>query len=77
MNNCKTCKYWTSLEDCYATTGRPDVPDMNRWSECLIGGGKSSKPNVPETLVFAIDGSSYQASLITREDFGCVLHEEK
>lgn len=52
------------------------IDPYGSWGECIKGAGKGGNP-LTETLVFAKDASSYNASLSTRYDFGCVLYESK
>jgi hypothetical protein len=46
-----------------------------RWGECEMMRGPQWEERHDGTLAVAVDGSSYTASVLTRENFGCVMHE--
>lgn len=83
--NCRTCKHWTPLPD-----EEPDASDrfVESVEMCLPWApnsgvcGRASLPSQPsnpfdDSLMFVQDGSDYRACLVTRDVFGCVLHEIK
>lgn len=86
MNHCKTCKHWSPLPDA------PPDGFGGRWydddsdeggSGCGVpwqpksGFCRKAQLPVDEDNPFVQDGSGYRACLVTREYFGCVLHEVK
>lgn len=80
---CGTCKFWGS--DPHDDEIREADPDL--WARVRPCAGVPQAPDhgsgpyahelAPNARAEVIDGSGYYASLRTREDFGCVLWEEK
>lgn len=85
MNKCGTCKFWGSY---IKWKGRP-VPDQTgEWRQCgrifFDDDGEISEyaddkegSLVRKELVVVQDGSGWFGCLKCREDFGCILHEER
>ena len=90
MNCCATCRYWQEDEERrYHSVINP--PDPVTYEQCKTEEEIAAKwghrvrycahPKIlfyqrPEIDAAAVvDGSEYDASLLTAEQFGCVLHE--
>lgn len=88
---CKTCRHWQiGKDDRYSTILFPYRPDKD-WEQCeteaevvAVYGYRVRRCHHPKLLFYqrperhaaaVCDGSEYKASLVTAEDFGCVLHE--
>ena len=81
---CETCKYWGStyernngeikLSD---TRVKPCARVKMFWNETewRKDGVDGLSFKDPSDLAFAQDGSDYRAELLTRPEFGCVMHE--
>jgi hypothetical protein len=74
MERCETCPHWNRESEMVNLSYGDPVPELEAWGECRMGQGEDGKPAVIETLVFAMDMSSFQAHLATHKTFGCVLH---
>jgi len=82
MNYCRTCKYWTKVEE-WATGHHQglglcdNVPML--WNATIWNkeGERVLSDKYKDTKAFAQDGSDYTAYLLTAPDFGCVSHEPK
>lgn len=88
MKTCATCRFWGlpgGETEQAATRIREDSIEAGFWNKVRpcgavampddsIGPHAYSMPSGARAEV--VDGSGYYASLRTREDFGCVLHEE-
>ncbi len=46
-----------------------------QWGYCAMASGEADGPRVVGTKAYAQDCESYKATLLTREDFGCVQWE--
>lgn len=88
--NCKTCKWWSVKEDDqYDELIRPLDDDYNPFTDeqiHLLYGHLVKRCHHPKLLFyerpvkdgFAVcDGSKYRGTLITSEEFGCILHEQE
>lgn len=89
---CATCKYWKYPLDGWNDPVRVswylDWSDnqeekaqaalSSRYGECteVAENPEDWKPGDPIPMAVVRDGSSYQATLYTRDDFGCVQWEE-
>lgn len=51
--------------------------EKDHWGECVRMRGPTWSEREEGTLAVAEDGSSYHSHVKTREDFGCVMFEEK
>lgn len=72
---CATCKHWHGEQNADETRTCAAVPmlwDATEWSE---DGRRVTSPKFANTLAFVTDGSDYFAALLTKPDFGCVMHE--
>lgn len=71
MKKCKTCKYWETERQNLPNTGAcrriPGPDDLDR--------KRSNSEDIHDELAIVEDGSGYYAALITKGDFGCILHE--
>lgn len=67
MENCKTCKYWTAHKG--KVTGECDKPDHFD--------GKSTNDKEFSYDIFVHDDSGLTVTLVTGENFGCILHQPK
>lgn len=76
MNLCETCKHWDKEEadDTYVNIGLCRKAVF--YCKAFDHEGKIS-PEYKDAKLFPLDGDSYHAELITRNTFGCVMHEEK
>jgi hypothetical protein len=71
MSKCGTCKHWS--KDGYPETyGTCNAIEM--WDKGLFW---KPTPKNRGPLAYVQDASDYHASLYTRAEFGCVMHEEK
>lgn len=84
--NCKTCKHWEQLnyegakhyrdpDDEFSVLRDPEnrIPTA-LWGRCM----KADEFNPARSSRFyCTDGSDYEAWLHTRNDFGCVEHENQ
>lgn len=91
MSNCKTCKWWLLGEepDRYDSVIFPADPvtheqEFDEEKNAAKWGHRVRRCHHPRVLFYqrpdrdaaaVCDGSEYAASLLTGEDFGCVLHE--
>jgi hypothetical protein len=84
MNTCKTCNHWCVTEK----YDRRNIPDAGTCSYVVMAWKAMEFVNnddEPYQLVescmdqkaFVTDASDYDASLITRSDFGCVAYKPK
>lgn len=64
MNTCETCKHWA-------------VPSGRPWGLCSRGKSRDGLQEDPDTLAWAESWLDDPADLLTRPDFGCVMHEAK
>jgi hypothetical protein len=88
---CETCQFWEPEEYEDRSTYTDDDPaplskrlrlrrcsrviqwwDATQWDK---DGQRVATPEAAEVLAFVNDGSSYRADLLTRPDFGCVMHQ--
>lgn len=81
MNTCESCKFWILLDELELTpVGRCSRAiqfwDATEWGEEDVSFKRVLKPGYENHLLFVQDASDYAARLITRSDFGCILHEE-
>ena len=89
MKTCKTCRYWGLPRDEYDAEAieqiKKDSDRLHLWGRvrpcgavlaCESGVGPSATTLSEGERARVVDGSGYYASLRTRDDFGCVLHEE-
>lgn len=81
MNNCKTCRHWQQCLQ-YETghsqgLGRCSAAlmlwDCTEWRD--DADERVLMKEHENTKAFVQDGSDYRATLLTKPDFGCVLHE--
>lgn len=81
MERCKTCKHWKDKEKyaigasldlgiCEAT---PMFWDSTEWTD--DGGGRRWTAEAKSKTAFVQDGSDYMASLYTKAQHGCTMHE--
>lgn len=61
MEKCATCKFWEEYE-----TG---------WGGCDMMDSSDGEAENPDTKAVAHDWECYRASVRTRHDFGCVMHQ--
>lgn len=84
--NCRTCKHWTPLPNDAAEEADHRDRYIDSVDLCVPwapNSGVCGRANLPEygsdpfddSLMFVQDGSGYRACLVTRDTFGCVLHE--
>ena len=78
MKTCQTCKFWQQSESEQGSEfglGRckavPMFWDSTEWDE---GFNRRVTAAFAETKAFVQDGSDYFAKLLTKPDFGCVMH---
>ena len=81
MKRCETCKFWIKSDDLESTSlGRCSQAiqfwNATEWGDEEVGYQRILKPEYIDNLLFVQDASDYSARLITRPNFGCVLHEE-
>lgn len=78
---CKDCKFWTSPEELQDYPTGIGVGKCNRvkmfWDNTYWDDEfeRALKPSAADHKAFVQDGSDYKASLLTKEDFGCVQFE--
>lgn len=74
MNECGSCKHWRTHRG-LATLGGSygDEPAPGVWGMCDLA--EFDGPKTGSSKFYVIDGSLYQASLNTRDDFGCIEWE--
>lgn len=71
MNICRNCKFWGFPE--YASNeDRMTTPNAFC---CEKMSSQSHEPVDPATLAWAEDREIYQADVVTKPDFGCVMFE--
>lgn len=79
MKHCETCKFWQrgeyegskfGLGRCKAT---PMFWDATNWDEDC---NRVLIEKYADTKAFVQDASDYSAKLLTKPDFGCVMHQE-
>jgi len=76
MQRCGTCKHWGTgdsreyIDKRYRFCAGVDVNDG-------CSGCSSGSVNAGDDLAMAVDNSGFWAALKCREDFGCVLWEQK
>ena len=83
---CSTCRFWGAQRPEDGDEGFARIKeDVELWAKVRPCGAVMGDPDgsgaFPHRLpadrkAEVLDGSGYYASLRTREDFGCVLHEE-
>ena len=78
MQHCETCKFWQASEHETGSNfglGRckaaPMFWDATTWDEEC---NRVMLPEYADTKAFVQDGSDYIAKLLTKPDFGCVMH---
>lgn len=77
METCQTCRHW----DAEAYYDQPEVHICRRipqhWDAFMWDEDDNNvlKPEYVDVLAFAMDGSSYSAKLLTKAEFGCVMHQ--
>lgn len=69
MNKCKTCKYWSALYN-------PMLKPHPEYKMCNVIASREIAKVVKEDMAF-IPADFDDMPLMTRGDFGCVLHEPK
>ncbi len=67
MNTCKTCKFWN-----VSRTINNGVSDCDK-VDCIV----KDKSQTFEIEATADDDSNMNVTLMTGENFGCILHEPK
>lgn len=92
MNTCGTCRYWGDDDDkghrfrkclgvysCQEFSGPGDAERVQRKIDNPdhIDWHNTELTQVVKERAYTIDGSGYYNALKCREDFGCVLHQEK
>lgn len=77
---CSTCQFWRPPTDGTGSDfglGRckaaPMFWDATDWDEEC---NRRLLPEYAETKAFVQDGSDYRAVLLTKPDFGCVMHKQ-
>lgn len=89
MQTCKTCKHWQQdkRRDCtICFPYHPGTLDQLEDEDAVVAlfGHRVRECKHPKVLFYqrpeidgaaVVDGSEYAASLLTAEQFGCVLHE--
>lgn len=74
---CGGCKHWhASAVDELRDDGAIDESDQEHWGWCTLIDLPDYGSAVTVTA-FTKDGSNYQATLYTRSNHGCSLHERK
>ncbi len=82
MERCKTCKHWNTGEK-YGTgasfgLGRCEAAPMfwesTEWKD--DGDGRAWTAEAENKTAFVQDGSDYSASLYTKAEHGCTMHEK-
>jgi len=84
LQNCKTCKWWLVDDDeRYARITQPEDIDTGVKMELPFEVRHCYSPRLlfyerplESCGAAVVDGSMYQAALLTAEDYGCPLHEE-
>ena len=82
MGLCATCAHWKS-DSGYSALNQPLGKcekltmfwEATEWDD--EGDGRRLRKGHENDKAFTQDGSDYMAHLLTRPDFGCVMHEEK
>lgn len=82
MRTCETCKHWFKNKDYedYPIRGLgicenvPMLWEATKWND---DGDRILIDKCKDKKAFAQDASDYSAYLLTRNDFGCVSHEDK
>jgi hypothetical protein len=73
--NCATCKHWEEAE----WYNPRNKEGFERFKECALANGSNGRGETREEmanrLFWAADPDSGYGELMTRDDFGCVLHE--
>lgn len=86
MNKCGTCRFWGRAQDaglnyrpCQAAIHDKDFKYCDKeWDDEEDRLERAEKlKTLPLRLAVVEDGSGWHAALKCREDFGCVLHEER
>lgn len=77
MPKCKTCRWWDPSEAKMGGLVRictkvPMFWDATTWDDA---GNRSFTKEHADKLAFTQDASDYRADLLTRAEFGCVMHE--
>ena len=80
MERCKTCKHWDRIKDGEwgAVRGTGACKAARQLWDVTESGADHERHLLPEhagLLCMVVDGSHYEAELITMPDFGCVMHE--
>lgn len=76
---CETCRWWDAEWRYQSTEVRrctriPEYWDATRWTDDEY---ETRITCNADDLAFAQDGSDYRAMLLTRAQFGCVLHQRR
>lgn len=78
---CVDCRHWTrrngddsGLWDS-ETDAAANRAAYEQWGHCATAFSEGAEPQFPGTKAYAEDYESYKATLLTREDFGCVQWE--
>jgi hypothetical protein len=84
VNTCATCRWWENPWDTdvgfYLSGHQADDAkrESSRWGVCQrIGHPAHTETATTTERAFTADGSDYLSSLNTRDDFGCIEHEER
>ena len=77
---CASCRHWDAQPYAESPHVRrckrvPEWWNATTWDEHTFDRVLTAAEK--DTLAFANDGSSYAASLLTRPQFGCVMHEAR
>lgn len=76
---CETCRWWDAEWAYQSTQVRrcTRIPEYWNATEWVSDEYQTRIATSPEDLAFAQDGSDYHAMLLTRANFGCVLHQPR
>lgn len=82
MGRCATCRHWDTEPHTESPHVRRCLRVLEWWEATEWSGGgdepsrRDFRPEARDVLAFVNDASSWQADLLTRAEFGCVMHEK-
>ncbi len=70
MSQCKDCVHWK-------LPNRDAWEFPKGWGFCERAKSNDGSPVQPDTKMFALDASAYNADLTTSPKFGCIEHQNR
>lgn len=72
---CDRCRWWESRED--SLLGVDWEPMPGNWGDCLRMASIGGSPTAADTRAYGRDYEVYEAYVVSRSDFGCVMFESR